>query len=62
MDAEQVFAAAVEVLGEDAKVHRWMNRPNMAMGGEKPIDLLGTPNGRVGVLTILMRIEWGVYS
>lgn len=62
MDAEQVIAATVEVLGTEEKARRWMSRPNMAMGGEKPIDLLSTPEGRVDVLTILMRIEWGIYS
>jgi uncharacterized protein (DUF2384 family) len=39
-----------------------MHKPNRAMGGAVPVELLDTELGEDRVRQILKRIEWGVYS
>jgi len=62
MRVARVFAQTKETLGDSAKAGRWLQRPNLALGGERPLDLLDTDAGRHDVETILGRIEWGIYS
>ena len=40
----------------------WLKRPNRALGGERPLDLLDTEIGAENVLDVLGRIEHGVFS
>jgi putative toxin-antitoxin system antitoxin component (TIGR02293 family) len=58
----RVAAVAEDVLGESAHVGRWLQKPNRALGGVTPLDLLDTDLGAEEVVTILGRIEHGVYS
>ena len=58
----RVAAMAEEVLGAHDKAGRWLQKPNRALGGVVPIDLLDTDLGAQEVETILMRIEYSVYS
>ncbi|HSS78656.1 MAG TPA: MbcA/ParS/Xre antitoxin family protein [Thermoanaerobaculia bacterium] len=53
---------AVEVLGGREKALRWLDSPNRALGGRRPLDLLDTGLGTKQVEVILGRIETGVYS
>jgi putative toxin-antitoxin system antitoxin component (TIGR02293 family) len=41
---------------------RWLRRPNRALGGERPLDLLTSDAGARVVEQVLGRIEHGVYS
>jgi putative toxin-antitoxin system antitoxin component (TIGR02293 family) len=58
----RVAARAEEVLGDRAAALRWIRKPNRALGGGVPIELLDTDLGLDAVLNILGRIEHGVYS
>ena len=58
----RVAAVAEDVLGESAHVGRWLQKPNRALGGVAPLDLLDTDLGAAEVVTVLGRIEHGVYS
>jgi len=58
----KVYERTVEVLGEGGNAVQWLKASNMALGGAKPIDLLDTSPGIEMVITILGRIEYGVYS
>lgn len=62
INADAVIARAVEVFGEAEKARVWLDRPNHALSGATPLSLLSTPEGREQVLTLLGRIEHGVYS
>jgi len=62
MDADGVIARAVNVFGSADKSLCWLDRPNRALAGATPRSLLSTPEGREQVLTLLGRIEHGVYS
>lgn len=62
MRLARVFAQAEDTLGSPEKASRWLQRPNLALGNARPLDLLDTDTGRFEVETILGRIEWGLYS
>jgi len=58
----RVEARACDVLGEREKALRWLDTPNRALGGRRPLDLLDDGLGAKQVEKILGRIETGVYS
>jgi putative toxin-antitoxin system antitoxin component (TIGR02293 family) len=58
----RVYANAVEMIGEEEKAVRWLQTPNRALGGERPIDQVDTDVGAREVEDILSRIAYGVYS
>jgi putative toxin-antitoxin system antitoxin component (TIGR02293 family) len=58
----RVFARARAVLGDRARAASWLCRPNRALGGEVPVQLLDTDIGVQRVDEILGRIEHGVVS
>ena len=58
----RVYAGAVEMIGDRDKVTEWLNTPNRALGGERPLDQLDTDTGARMVEDILGRIAYGVYS
>ena len=58
----RVATSAEDVLGAQAKAGRWLQNSNRALGGAIPLDLLDTDLGAEEVMTILGRIEHGVYS
>ncbi len=43
-------------------VDRWLHRPLPALGGQKPLELMGTPDGRALVHDIVSRMQSGAYS
>jgi putative toxin-antitoxin system antitoxin component (TIGR02293 family) len=58
----RVAAEAEDVLDNHHKAGRWLQKPNRALGGAIPIDLLSSDLGADQVETILGRIDYGVYS
>ena len=58
----RVAAMAEDVLETRDNATEWLRTPNRALGGVAPIDLLGTDLGAGQVETILVRIDYGVYS
>ncbi len=58
----QVYARCEEVFGNEEAAALWLKEPIGALNGEKPINYLDTSMGTEIVMTILGRIEYGVYS
>ncbi len=58
----QVYATAVETLGDGAKAAAWLKTPNRALRGGRPLDQLDTDPGVREVEDLLGRIAYGVYS
>ena len=58
----RVYASAVEMIGNEEKAVEWLQTPNRALGGERPLDQLDTDIGAREVEDILGRIAYGVYS
>jgi putative toxin-antitoxin system antitoxin component (TIGR02293 family) len=55
-------ARASDVFGSRDKGVRWLRKPNRALGGEAPFDLLDTEIGEEQVVAVLDRIEHGVFG
>ncbi|HWD90665.1 MAG TPA: antitoxin Xre/MbcA/ParS toxin-binding domain-containing protein [Mucilaginibacter sp.] len=62
IEITKVVEHAFEVFEDENSVKQWLNSPNRALGGIKPIDLFYIPTGLSMVDNILGRIEHGVYS
>ena len=58
----RVAAVAEDVLGTREHAGRWLQKPNRALGDVTPLDLLDTDLGAEEIVSILGRIEHGVYS
>jgi len=58
----KVIAIAEEVLESTANAMTWLRRPQPALGGKVPLDLLTTEAGADEVETLLRRIDYGVYT
>jgi putative toxin-antitoxin system antitoxin component (TIGR02293 family) len=58
----RVAAEAARILGDDRKAGGWLRDGNVALGGERPIDLLRTDLGTRQVEEILGHIEFGLVS
>ncbi len=57
-----VYSYGFEVFEDEAKFNQWVVRPNLALGGKQPFDLLDNQFGREEVKNLIGRIEYGVYS
>jgi putative toxin-antitoxin system antitoxin component (TIGR02293 family) len=62
VDSHNVKERVLETLGSEKKAIDWFKRPNRALGGRTPAQLVKRKKGRRLVLSILGRIEHGVYS
>jgi putative toxin-antitoxin system antitoxin component (TIGR02293 family) len=58
----RIVALTTGTLGTSQKASSWLQTPNRALDGERPLDLLDTDTGAKSVETILGRIAYGLYS
>jgi putative toxin-antitoxin system antitoxin component (TIGR02293 family) len=58
----RLYASAVEMIGDEEKAVEWLQTPNRALSGERPLDQLDTDVGTREVEQVLGRIAYGVYS
>jgi putative toxin-antitoxin system antitoxin component (TIGR02293 family) len=58
----KIVAVAEEVLESAGNVATWIRRPQPALGGGVPLELLVTQAGAEQVETLLRRIDYGVYT
>lgn len=56
----RVVARAEEAIGDFAKAKRWLRKPNRALQGRRPLDLLASDVGIRIVEQLLGRIEYGL--
>src|ERR1700759_4087090 len=61
IEIAKVVEHAFEVFEDEDKVKSWLNAPNRALNGIKPIDLFYLPTGLGMVNDILGRIEHGIF-
>lgn len=57
-----VYSYGFEVFEDEATFNQWVIRPNLALGGKQPFELLDNQFGREEVKNLIGRIEYGVYS
>lgn len=57
-----LFLFGIDVFESEGNFFKWLDLPNMALGGLEPKELLKVPGGISKVKNIVGRIEHGVYS
>ncbi|RPI15336.1 MAG: DUF2384 domain-containing protein [Ignavibacteriae bacterium] len=57
-----LYNKGLEVFGNKDSFIIWLNSELLALGGNKPIEILDTQNGIEMAVNILGRIEHGIYS
>lgn len=62
MTKEFIINEAIRIFGSSRIAYGWLERVRPELDDKKPIDLLDTKRGREHVLTILGKIDGGVYS
>jgi len=58
----RIIALAKHYLGDDEAARRWLKRPNRALGGSTPLELIDTELGARAVENVLGRIAYGGVS
>jgi putative toxin-antitoxin system antitoxin component (TIGR02293 family) len=58
----RIVALAKHHIGDDETAARWLKRPNRALGGRNPLDLVDTELGARSVEDVLGRIAYGGVS
>jgi putative toxin-antitoxin system antitoxin component (TIGR02293 family) len=58
----EIFSYGFEVFENKEKFNSWIANPNKALGGKAPFDLLDSQFGREEVMSVIGRIDFGVYS
>jgi putative toxin-antitoxin system antitoxin component (TIGR02293 family) len=57
-----IYSYGYSVFEDEDRFNQWVMRPNKALGGQAPFDLLNNQFGREEVRNLIGRIEHGVYS
>ncbi|MFA7061912.1 MAG: antitoxin Xre/MbcA/ParS toxin-binding domain-containing protein [Pedobacter sp.] len=57
-----VYSKCVDVFGSEENSVSWLKSPVYALGNARPLDYLDTNAGAEMIMTLLGRIEYGVYS
>jgi uncharacterized protein (DUF2384 family) len=62
--ADLVWSRALQTFGDEAKARHWMSAPRDIFDGRSPQELVdtGDPDEQRRVLTVLIRIDYGVFS
>src|SRR5450432_1567427 len=57
-----IYSYGYTVFGDTLKFNDWMFRPNHALGGELPFNIVSSQFGREEIKNLIGRIEYGVFS
>jgi putative toxin-antitoxin system antitoxin component (TIGR02293 family) len=58
----RIIALAKHYLGDTHAANRWLKRPNAALGGKTPLELMDTEPGARAMENVLGRIAYGGIS
>ena len=59
---KMLYVRGLEIFGDKDTFEKWLQRPQMALGEQIPVDLLDTAEGFRMVNDLLSQIEYGFYS
>lgn len=62
VDLADLYSFGFEVFEEEDRFNQWMQKPNKALGGEIPLNVIDNQFGREEVKNVIGRIAYGVYS
>ncbi|TCV79009.1 uncharacterized protein DUF2384 [Sulfurirhabdus autotrophica] len=54
-----LMAKAIQTLGSERNASEWIKNPNIALGGNSPLEIIGTPDGKNILIQIFSNIERG---
>ena len=57
-----IYSYGYDVFDDESHFNQWMFKPNRALGGKAPYDIIDNQFGREEVKNIIGRIDYGVYS
>jgi len=57
-----LYSYGFEVFEDKDRFNQWMSKPNKALGGQIPYDLIDNQFGREEVRNLIGRIDYGIYS
>jgi putative toxin-antitoxin system antitoxin component (TIGR02293 family) len=57
-----LYSYGFEVFEDKERFNQWMSKPNKALGGQFPYDLIDNQFGREEVKNLIGRIDYGIYS
>lgn len=57
-----LYSYGFEVFEDKERFNHWMSKPNKALGGQIPYDLIDNQFGREEVRNLIGRIDYGIYS
>jgi putative toxin-antitoxin system antitoxin component (TIGR02293 family) len=57
-----LYSYGFEVFEDKDRFNQWMSKPNKALGGQVPYDLIDNQFGREEVKNLIGRIDYGIYS
>jgi Protein of unknown function (DUF2384)/Anti-sigma factor NepR len=60
--ALEIKTLADRIFGDEQKAEAWLQRPNSALSGQKPADLLEDELGTAVVREMLERIDHGIFA
>lgn len=62
IEIAQTIARGLSLFEDEAKLNRWLHKPNKALKGKIPFEMLRYPTGIKLVNQIMGRIEEGIYT
>lgn len=57
-----LYSYGFQVFEDKDRFNQWMSKPNKALGGQVPYDLIDNQFGREEVKNLIGRIDYGIYS
>ena len=61
-EISELFFFGIEVFGNKDNFYKWLDLPNIALGGIQPRELIDIPEGITKVKDLIGRIEYGIFS
>lgn len=59
---DEIVSLAGDVFDDVENAKIWLAQANVCLDGKRPIDLIGTEEGKAAVIELLGRIEHGIFS
>jgi putative toxin-antitoxin system antitoxin component (TIGR02293 family) len=58
----RIYVRGLDIFGDKETFEKWLQRPQMALGEQGPLNLLDTTEGSRVVNDLLSQVEYGFYS
>jgi putative toxin-antitoxin system antitoxin component (TIGR02293 family) len=62
LELAEVMVTGMEVFGDGEKLRLWMETPSLALGHQRPLDLIRNSYGKELVMRELMALEHGIFA